>query len=554
MASEPRLEPSLEPSLDTAQEPQLTHAERRAARSSAKRESGDLLLLCSIFLIAICALIYELIAGAVSSYLLGSSVTHFSLVIGLFLSAMGVGAYLTRFLKGELLERFVQIELLIGLIGGCSSLALFAAFTYAESLYMSVMVLVAGLVGTLVGMEIPLIIRVLEEREGALRLTVANVMSVDYIGSLIASLAFPLLLVPKLGLMRTAFAFGLLNLAVAWVGLLKFGHSFKRPKRHYASAALISALLLAGFIGSGELISLMESRVYPDQVIYAKDTPFQRVIVTHWRQDTRLFLNGSLQFSSVDEHRYHEALVHPVMRRAKARREVLILGGGDGLAAREVFKYPDVRRVDLVDIDPEVTRLFSTREGLLSLNQRSLLDERMHIHNQDASRFLKDSERAWDVVIIDLPDPGGFDIGRLYSVELYSELSRRLRPHGAIVIQSTSPFYAREAFWCIAKTLRATPTVGAEGVGRLSIRPYHSNVPSFGEWGFVLAAPRPSTLNEVARALPETRSLTEESEGAMFIFDKDLDEPEGVEVNRLNDQALVRYYRQSYQQFYGDRP
>jgi len=517
-------------------------------------EGGDLLLLSSIFLIAICALIYELIAGAVSSYLLGSSVTHFSLVIGLFLSAMGVGAYLTRFVRGDLLERFVQIELLIGLVGGSSSLALFAAFTYAPALYMGVMVTVAGLVGTLIGMEVPLIIRVLEERSGGLRLTVANVMAVDYLGALLASLAFPLVLVPRLGLMRTAFAFGLLNVGVAWVGLLRFSATFRHPRATRAAAALTAALLALGFAGSTRLLSLLESRVYPDEVLYAKDTPFQRVVVTRWGGDTRLFLNGALQFSSVDERRYHEALVHPAMRRAAARADVLILGGGDGLAAREVLGYPEVRRVDLVDIDPEVTALFATRDLLSALNEGALRDPRVHLHSQDAARFLAESARSWDVVLIDLPDPEGLEVGRLYSIETFAEVSKRLRPHGALAAQSTSPFYAREAFWCVARTLAATPTLGAGGEGRLHIRPYHINVPSFGEWGFVLAAPRAETLTRPARPLPSTRVLTEESEAAMFIFDKDLSEPEGVEVNRLNDQPLVRYYRQSHQQFYGDRP
>jgi spermidine synthase len=524
---------------------------------SKTSETGDLLLLSSIFLIAICALIYELIAGAVSSYLLGSSVTHFSLVIGLFLSAMGVGAYLTRFIEGELLERFVQIEMMIGLIGGTSSLSLFLAFTYAERLYMSVMVCVAGLIGALVGMEIPLIIRVLEERKGALKLTVANVMAVDYIGSLIASLAFPLIFVPYFGLMRTAFAFGLLNLAVAWVGIAKFRASFKRPQLNIALCALITALLTAGFIGSGQLVSLMEEKVYPDKVIYAKDSPFQRVILTHWKQDTRLFLNGALQFSSVDEHRYHEALVHPVMRRAKRHSDVLILGGGDGLAAREVFKHPQVQRVDLVDLDPAVTELFSRRENLIALNKGALNDPRLTIHNQDASRFLKASERSWDVVIIDLPDPESFDIGRLYSVEHFAEVSRRLRPGGVMVVQSTSPFFAREAFWCVGETLKHTPSVGPEGVGRLHVRPYHLNVPSFGEWGFILASASDQGLkapSEQLSPLPETRFLTPKVEEAMFVFPKDLAQPEGIEVNRLNSQTLVRYYRNSYNQFYGDRP
>ena len=521
----------------------------------AEGRDGDLILLVSMFLIAICALIYELVAGAVSSYLLGSSVTHFSLVIGLFLSAMGVGSYLTRFISGNLLERFVQIELMIGLVGGCSSLILFSAFTYAAEIYMWVMVMTAGTIGIMVGMELPIIIRVLEERRGALKLNVANVMTVDYLGALAASLAFPLILVPHLGLMRTAFVFGLLNVGVAWVGIFKFRHALSSPRVHVGAASLITCVLCAGFYFSGLLVSWMESTIYPDEVIYAKTTSFQRVVLTHWKKDTRLYLNGALQFSSVDEHRYHEALVHPAMRRARAHRNVLILGGGDGLAAREVFKYPGVRRVDLVDIDPELTNLFSTRSELVRINRGSLRDPRLHLHHQDAARFLRESTSSWDVILIDLPDPESLDLGRLYSLETFTELSRRMRPHSVLSIQSTSPFYSRSAYWCIARTLDMTPTLDDRGVGSLVIKPYHLNVPSFGEWGFVLASTRASSLDTVHHKLPETRFLTDASEQTLFIFPKDLDPPDPpVQVNRLNTQHLVRYYGEGFRQFYGDEP
>lgn len=516
------------------------------------REAGDYLLLFSIFLIAICALIYELIAGAVSSYLLGSSVTHFSLVIGLFLSAMGLGAYLTRFFTDRLLERFVQIELIIGLVGGSSALLLFSTFTYAPHAYMGVMISVASVVGALVGMELPLIIRVLEERHSALKLTIANVMAVDYLGALAASLAFPFILVPRLGLMRTSFLFGLLNLAVAWVGIYRFWPILRSRRLNLSLACLISLLLTLGLVRSGELVSAIEARVFPDQIILSRDTNFQRVIVTNWREDIRLYLNGALQFSSVDEHRYHEALVHPAMRRASSHQDILILGGGDGFAVREVLKYSDVKRIDLVDIDPVVTDLFSDHPALNQLNQGSLTHPKVHVTNQDAALFLGESERAWDVMIMDLPDPESYEIGRLYTLEQLSILSQHLRPRGVIVVQSTSPFYAREAFWCIAETLNQTPSLRAGELGTLEIAPYHLNVPSFGEWGFVLASHERETLSQTRHPLPNTRFLNPDTENTLFVFPNDLKRPEEIEINQLNTQRLVRYYTTSYRQFYGD--
>ena len=131
-------------------------------------------------------------------------------------------------------------------------------------------------------------------------------------------------------------------------------------------------LLLAAFVGAGRFVTFLENQLYQDEILLAEDTPYQRLVVTRWRQDVRLYLNGHLQFSSVDEYRYHEALVHPAMCLAERRANILILGGGDGLAAREVLKHEGVERIDLVDIDPAVTGLFRDHPMLSRLNRGSL--------------------------------------------------------------------------------------------------------------------------------------------------------------------------------------
>jgi len=504
-------------------------------------------LLASVFVVASCSLVYELLAGAVSSYLMGSSITQFSLVIGIFLSAMGVGSFLSKFFKQDLLRSFVVIEAAVGVLGGFSALLLFAAFTFTST-YTTVMVAVAAAIGTLIGLEIPIIIRILRERKESLRITVANVMSADYIGALVASLAFPFLLVPHLGLMRAAFLTGLLNVGVGWLGLAYFRSEIGRPGRVRAGLAVASLLLLGGAIGSEHLVTFLESQVYPDEIVYARQTRYQRLVITRWRNDTRLFIDGNLQFSSRDEHRYHECLVHPAMGMARKTENVLILGGGDGMAARECLKYPRLQRIDLVDIDPEMTRIFSEIPLLTELNAGALKDPRVHVHNLDAMKYVGSCERSYDVVIMDLPDPSVLELGKLYSRSFFILAARRLAPGGILAVQSSSPYFASKAYWCVVNTLADVPVPARGEDARLKVLPYHANVPSFGVWGFALASAGKLDASR-ARVKVPTRYLNAEILPRLFAFPGDM-QPLATEINRLNTQVLVQYYREGYGQFY----
>ncbi|MEQ8819210.1 MAG: polyamine aminopropyltransferase [Sumerlaeia bacterium] len=513
-----------------------------------QHRADPLILLISVFLVAICALIYELVAGAVSSYLLGSSVTQFSLVIGLFLTSMGIGSFLTRFVRRNLLAVFFGVELAVGLAGGFSAVILFAAFVYSKA-YFATLVAVVVTVGTLIGMEIPLLLRILRERAADLRVSVSQVMTFDYAGALLASLAFPFFLAPHLGLLKTSFLFGLMNVAVCWIGLLWFRQALARSAAGLWLATLAATfLLLAGFFQSNRLVSAFEDKLYADKVILATQTPYQRIVLTRWKDDIRLFLNAKLQFATPDEYRYHEALVHPAMSLAARHERVLILGGGDGMAAREALKYPDLREVVLVDIDPEMTRLFRDNDMLASLSGNALRDPRVRVVNEDAQRFLEETDLFFDVVLSDLPDPNDLTIGKLYTISFYRLLTRRLNADGVIAVQATSPFFARQAYWCIANTLDATPLAGPTSA-TLTILPYHANVPSFGEWGFVLAAPRRLHPEDVKLTVP-TRYLTEETIPSLFRFPADMARVE-TEINRLDNQALVRYYDAGWQYYFG---
>jgi spermidine synthase len=493
-------------------------------------------LLFSALIVASCGLVYELVAGTLASYLLGDSVTQFSTIIGAYLFAMGIGSWLSRYIETSLVDNFVRVEIVLGLVGGFSAAILFLIFTEVSQFRVALYSLV-GLIGVLVGLEIPLLLRILQG-EYPLGDLVARVFAADYVGALIASLLFPLLLVPRLGLIRTGFLFGLLNVSVAWLLLLRprptgiAALRFAGSHRLAAGAAMI--VLAVGFAYADDIMSLSEAGQYPGQALFSRSTAYQRIVVTREADDIRLFLNGNLQFSSRDEYRYHEALVHPLMAEVGQARNVLVLGGGDGMAVREILKYPSVQSVTLVDLDPEVTSLFSRTPFLASLNHGSLSSDKVHVVNADAFVWLQSAHERYDAVIVDFPDPSNYSIGKLFSLTFYRRLAGVLDANGWAVIQSTSPYVARKAFWCVEHTVQAAGLVPAA---------YHVFVPSFGEWGFVLAGHSAFSVPE--QLPPGLRYMTPDAMREMFEFPPDMDRVP-TEVNRLDNQVLVRYFESEW--------
>ena len=481
-----------------------------------------------VFLASACGLGYQLVAGTTSSYLLGDSVTQFSLTIGLYLFALGIGAYLSKFIDRDLASAFVKVELAVAVAGGVSALSLFFVWE-SELWFRPVLYGEILLIGTLVGVEIPLLVRLLEE-ELALKELIARVLAWDYVGALVAALLFPIVLVPRLGLARSALAFGLVNAAVALWSVSLFRSRLRSPFSLQLQSGAVIALLAVLFSQADRLTTIAEHEIYAGEIVHAKTSPYQRVVVTRSGPAFQLFLSGALQFNSEDEYRYHEALVHPAMAVAGEPRRVLVLGGGDGLAVREVLRHATVERVVLVDLDPAVTGLAQTFDPLVELNGDALADERVEVVNADAMRWLADATGLFDVAIVDFPDPHSFSVGKLYTDTFYGLLLDRIAPQGAIAVQSTSPRLAPKSFWCIAETL--------ESIG-LFVRPYHAAVPSFGEWGFMLASRRAFEIpGEVPAGL---RYLSDEFLPTLFVLPEDARRRE-VEVNRLSGQSLVRYY------------
>jgi spermidine synthase len=497
-----------------------------------KKGSFHLLLLMAVFVVATCGLIYELIAGTLASYLLGDSVTQFSTIIGTYLFAMGIGSYLSRYLKTNLLLWFIRVELLVGMIGGFSAVFLFLLFE--QVIYFRVLLyFFVVLTGTLVGLEIPILMRVLKDRIEFDEL-VSRIFTFDYIGALFASLLFPLLFIPYFGLLRTSFFFGLLNVVVAWIVAKRFKEEIKGYFMVKIVAIVCLVALLGGFALSDKLTSVSETLTYPDKIVYAKSSPYQRIVLTRGAQDWRLFLNGNLQFSSADEYRYHEALVHPGLSQLKRAKNVLVLGGGDGMAVREILKYKSVEKIVLVDLDKAVTDMFLNNEALEGLNGNSLSSKKLTIINQDAFIWIRAQDQLFDFIVIDFPDPSNYSLGKLYTNSFYREVRRILSPAGAMVIQSTSPYVARKSFWIINETIKS---VGFQ------TRPYHCYVPSFGEWGFVLASP--TTFPEFHVFPEKLRFLDQNVLEQLYSFPPDMDALPS-EVNTLNNQVLVNTFEKEW--------
>lgn len=496
----------------------------------------DRILILSVLIVASCGLGYELISSALASYLLGDSILQFSSVIGCYLFAMGIGSWLSKYIKDEdVLTRFIDVEMLVALLGGVSAAALFLVFAWLSAPFRAALYAGVFMIGLMVGMEIPLVMRIFNQRKTEFREIVSRVLTFDYLGALAVSLVFPLLLAPRLGLLRTSFLFGMLNAGVALWTTWLFRTEVRRPGERALRCAVILGLLSLGFLYSGKMTTWAEKGLYGDEVIHAENTPYQRLAITRWNDDLRLYINGNLQFSSRDEHRYHESLVHPGLQTLPWARNVLVLGGGDGLAVRELLKYPHVEHITLVDLDPAMTGLFQRSAPLVDLNKNALNDPRVTVINEDAGRWLETHTDVYDYIVVDFPDPSNFGLGRLYSVPVYHLMARHLAEKGYMVIQSTSPYFAPRSFWSIDATLKEAG---------LHTWPYHVYVPSFGDWGFILAGKRTDYTPPDTLTVP-TRYLDSATVKELFHFPSDMPAL-AMPPNRLNEQSLVRYFDEDW--------
>ncbi|MDC3415760.1 polyamine aminopropyltransferase [Aquibacillus salsiterrae] len=498
-------------------------------------------------IVSICGIIFEVLFGALGSYILGDGVKQYTLTISLFLTGMGIGASISEKIGKNLLVTFVYIEFLVALLGGFSSFIMFGITAFSpEGTDALFLYLITLTIGTLTGVELPVLIRKANEIGVSLNRSTARVLFSDYAGGLIGGLLFVFLLRPQLGMVKTAFLVGCINLSVAIIVLGLFRKEIKRIGIHLIIGLLIGILLLLGLLFGEEMAFSFEQKLYKDPIIYMDESQYQKIVVTKDESDIRLYLNGGLQFSSIDEHRYHEVLVHPTMAQATKRDSVLVLGGGDGIAAKEVLKYEDVKQITLVDLDPAVTQLATSNPYLLKLNNNSLSNSRVNVINQDAFQFLEQSTEWFDVIIVDLPDPNDESLNKLYTKEFYSLARNHLLPGGAMMVQATSPVFAREVYWTISKTIESTG---------LEIENLHVDVPSFGNWGFVMASRSEITIEDLAITVP-TYFLTTKVLGTLTTFGKDEDDqmikngtPLELKPNTMINPTLIEIYEKSWKYY-----
>jgi len=510
-----------------------------AVRPGAAR----IVLLFAAFVCAACGLVYELALIALGSYLVGNSVVQASVVLAVFVFSMGVGALASKGLRRQPVLAFAVIEAALALAGGLSVLGLYAAFAWLD-LYQPALIAVSFLLGALVGAEIPLLMTLIQSvRPQDAGAAVADLSAADYVGALVGGLAFPFVLLPRLGQLQGPLVVGMVNaLAAALLAGWLFAPSLRRAHRNIVIGGLLGVVAVLGLAGAASARFEVSARqaLFDDPIVLREQTPYQEIVLTEsvsrrGDRDLRLFLNGDLQFSSTDEYRYDEALVHPAM--AGPHRRVLVLGGGDGLAVREVLRYPDVGEVVLVELDARMIGLARDDRRLAALNGRSLHDARVRIVTSDAFTWLADGGNGlFDVIIADLPDADSTATAKLYTQEFYAVAGAALSPAGRIGVQAGSPAFARHAFWCIDATIRATG---------LSTVPYHVDVPSFGDWGFVLGG-----RNDVALRLPTSqpatlRSIDERTLEAAAAFPPDRRSPQ-VEVSTLLRPVILDYQRQGW--------
>ncbi len=542
-----------------------------------------ILLASCMFFTGAAGLVVEYILSTVSTYILGNSIEQFVIIIALMLLMMGVAGSAQNLIGDRgLVEKFILIEILLAWLGGFAPIAIYAAFGALVYHFQLIQYFFVMSIGLLIGFEIPLVLRINERYQKRLGANIASIYTLDYVGAFVGAVAFNFLLLKIFPLTEISFIVAGLNFFVATLAFWYFWRQDLISHRWVMGGAIVVTVFALGYgyLNNRGWNQSIEQRLYNAPIVLAKTTSYQRLVLTHSdrRGEYRFFINGNLQFSSRDESIYHEQLVHPAMALVPDHRRVLILGGGDGLALREVLKYADVEEVTLVELDPEMIELFSTNPTLRELNNDAFADARVRawsspgvqaseertvlyqesgetdqagrgvsepistveVYIVDADRFIADVGDAWNVIFIDLPDPSSVELAKLYSKEFYLKLRPILAETGMVALQATSPYHASETYLGIQRTLEAA------GFRTL---PYHDNVPSFGDWGWLLGWKNESTEDAVkakiarlTRFQVETDYLTPEVFRRALVFGKNWLESRHDDISTLMDPKVLYYY------------
>ena len=501
------------------------------------------ILKIALFATGLSGIVAEYVLSTLATYFLGDSVFQFTMIVSIMLFSMGLGSRFSKSIDDNLLIKFILLEFSLSILTSFVSLITYWSATY-YSLTGVVIYSMSILIGLLIGMEIPIAVR-LNDKFESLKVNVSSILENDYYGSLLGGVFFAFIGLPYLGLAHTPFILGTINLLVAFGLLFTLRKEIKinRLKSLITLGLAVTATIALGSIFVEKVISYGESQRYKDRVVFEEQTKYQKIVITKSNSDFWLFINGNQQMSTIDEVMYHEPLVHPAMMYTKAPKNILVLGGGDGAAVREILKYSSVNDITLVDLDPVITELGKTNSLLTEMNGNALNNEKVNIINTDAFTFIEKNTSYYDVIIIDLPDPKTIELGRMYSMEFYTMCYKRLRPNGAIVTQAGSPYYANKAFQCINKSMMS---------GGFTTAPIHNQVITLGEWGWIIGVKNTkenTTLKKRLQSLTfnhiETQWINNESMGLITSFGKNVfikDTTEVIEINKVHNPVLYKYY------------
>ncbi len=502
----------------------------------------------AVFITGCAGIVAEYVLSTLATYLLGNSVFQWTMIMSLMLFAMGIGSRASRYLKDSLFDYFLMAECLLSVLCALSAIVSYSVAAHVTSSSTSIVIYIHSMfIGALIGMEIPLVTRI-NDNYTSLRVNISSVMEKDYYGALLGGIFFVFIALPYFGLTYTPAVLGSINLIVALMLITGYFNLLKFKKIIVSSVFGALIILVIIFLSAKNVIMYSEQKKYTDKIIYQEQTKFQKIVITQWKNNYWLYLNGQEQFSTYDEQRYHESLVHPAVNCFYNCENVLILGGGDGLAAREVLKYKNIKKIDLVDLDPKMTELAKTHPVLTAINKGSMNSEKINIINSDGLKYLEDSEKFYDVIIIDFPDPDTMDLMHLYSRHFYEMVKKSLSKGGIFVTQASSPYFTPRVFLSIEKTIQSA---GFETVK------YHQGIPTMGDWGFICGAVNEGNLQKKFEKINfsgiQTRFLNNEILNASLVFGKDVFEgidKKDIRINTKNNPVLYKYYNKGRWEIY----
>jgi spermidine synthase len=504
----------------------------------SSRSKKSTVLKIALFATGFSGIVAEYILSTLASYFIGNAILQFTLIVSIMLFSMGLGSRLSRSFDKNIIFYFVVSELVLSFLVCFSAIISYIIFGVTNNAWI-VIYLLSIAIGLLIGVEIPFATRINNEYE-ELRFNISNILEKDYYGSLVGGLFFAFVGLPYLGLTYTPFVLGLINFGVSFWLFYTLRHQVnnKLQKVLYASYMGIGIIILSGLFFAKPLVLFGEQSKYKDKIVFSEQTKYQKIVITSWQEWHSLYINGNQQLSTFDEYLYHEPMVHSVLGMTPIKKNVLVLGGGDGCLVRELLKYPEIEQITLVDLDKKMIELGTSNSIFTTLNNNALNNSKVTTVAADAFNYMDRSEELYDVILVDLPDPNNVDLNKLYTKEFYNICYDKLQDYGSLITQSGSPYYATKAFYCVNKTLEAAS---------FYTLPLHNQVLTLGEWGWIIGRKQPiheNALSQIDLENLELKWLNKEALNGLRSFGKPLVDTTGIEVNTIFTPKLYLYYKE----------